>query len=130
MIKHLFFLFQYSFCNFFLSQTNLYLNQFLNISLNIDQIFFETVDMNQSYQVFLQSCAESNVYVIEKQPHYFVVKGEPNTEFDWEMKAKQLDFPLERLEENFARDEYEEIDYIASASAYLNEYEQEVFNYE
>lgn len=98
--------------------------------VDIDQIFFETVDMNQSYQVFLQSYAESNVYVIEKQPQYFVVKGLPNTEFDWELKAKQLDFPIHRLEENLAEDDYEETDYVALASAYLNEYEQEVLSYE
>ena len=98
--------------------------------IDIDQIFFETVDMNQSYQVFLQSYSEGNVYVIEKQPQYFIVKGEPNTEFDWELKAKQLDFPIERLEEMFAEDDYKETDHIASADAYLNEYEQEVLNYE
>lgn len=98
--------------------------------VDIDQIFFETVDMQQSYQVFLQSYAESNVYVIEKQPQYFVVKGLPNTEFDWELKAKQLDFPIERLEEKLSEDDYEETDYVALASAYLNEYEQEVLSYE
>lgn len=98
--------------------------------IDIDQIFFETVDMNQSYQVFLQSYSEHNVYVLKKEPQYFVVKGEPNTEFDWELKAKQLDFPTERLEENFAEDDYEETDYVALANAYLNEYEQEVLSYE
>ena len=45
-------------------------------------------------------------------------------------KAKQLDFPTERLDENFARDNYEETDYVALASAYLSEYEQEVLSYE
>lgn len=98
--------------------------------IDVDQIFFETVDMNQSYQVFLQSYSEHNVYVLEKQQQYFVVKGQPNTEFDWELKAKQLDFPIERLEEKFAKDDYEETDYVALASAYLSEYEQEVLNYE
>ena len=98
--------------------------------VDIDQIFFETVDTNQSYQVFLQSYAENNVYVIEKQPQYFVVKGLPNTEFDWEIKAKQLDFPLERLEESIADEDYQETDYIALANEYLNQYEQEVLSYE
>jgi len=98
--------------------------------VDIDQIFFETVDMNQSYQVFLQSYSEHNVYVIERHSQYFVVKGEPNTEFDWEIKAKQLDFPTERLEENFAEDNYEETDYVESANKYLSEYEQEVLSYE
>lgn len=98
--------------------------------IDIDQIFFETVDMNQSYQVFLQSYSEHNVYVLKREPQYFVVKGEPNTEFDWELKAKQLDFPIERLEEKLADDDYEETDYVALANAYLNEYEQEVLSYE
>lgn len=98
--------------------------------IDIDQIFFETVDMNQSYQVFLQSYSEHNVYVLKREPQYFVVKGEPNTEFDWELKAKQLDFPTERLDENFAEDDYEETDYVASADKYLSKYEQEVLSYE
>lgn len=98
--------------------------------VDIDQVFFETVDMNQSYQVFLQSYSEHNVYVSEKQAQYFVVKGKPNTEFDWELKAKQLDFPIHRLEEKFTEDDYEETDYITSAIEYLDEYEKEVLNYE
>lgn len=98
--------------------------------IDIDQIFFETVDTNQSYQVFLQSYEESNVYVTEKQPQYFVVKGIPNTEFDWELKAKQFDFPTNRLEENFTKEDYKETDYVALASDYFNEFEQEVLNYE
>lgn len=97
--------------------------------VDIDQVFFETIDTEQSYQVFLQSYSEHNVYVSEKQQGYFVVKGEPNTEFDWEMKAKQLDFPIERLEEQLAEDDYEETDYVATASEYLSKYEQEVLNY-
>ena len=98
--------------------------------VDIDQIFFETIDSVQSYQVFLQSYSESNVYVVEKQPQYFVVKGLPNTEFDWELKAKQLDAHSKRLEEKFSEDDYQEENYIASADKYLNEYEQEVLNYE
>lgn len=98
--------------------------------IDIDQIFFETVDMNQSYQVFLQSYSEHNVYVLKKEPQYFVVRGEPNTEFDWELKAKQLDFPIERLEEKLTEDDYQETDYIASANEYLSKYEQEVLRYE
>ena len=78
----------------------------------------------------MQSYSEHNVYVLKREPQYFVVKGEPSTEFDWELKAKQLDFPTERLEENFAEDDYEETDYVASADKYLSEYEQEVLSYE
>lgn len=98
--------------------------------VDIDQIFLETVDIGQSYQIFLQSYTEHNVYVAEKQPNYFVVKGQQNTEFDWELKAKQFDARSKRLEENFAEDNYEETDYVASATEYLTQYEQEVLNRE
>ena len=97
--------------------------------VDIDQIFFETIDTTQSYHVFLQSCSENQVYVQEKQQGYFIVRGVPNTEFDWEIKAKQLDYPLERLEEQLAEDDYQEIDYIAAANEYLEEYEKELKNY-
>lgn len=98
--------------------------------VDIDLVFGETVDTVQNYQVFLQSYSEHNVYVHEKTKDYFVVKGEPNTEFDWEIKAKQLDFPLERLEQPAQELDYKETNYIESAEAYLNEYEMEVLGYE
>lgn len=98
--------------------------------VDIDQIFFETIDTNQSYNVFLQSYSESTVYVKEKQNGYFVVKGIPHTEFDWEVKAKQLDFPMKRLEENLQEDDYKETDYIMLANEYLINYERELLNYE
>lgn len=98
--------------------------------VDIDLVFGETVDTVQNYQVFLQSYSEHNVYVYEKTKDYFVVKGEPNTEFDWELKAKQLDFPIARLEQPEQELDYKETNYIESAEAYLNEYEMEVLGYE
>lgn len=98
--------------------------------IDIDPVFFETIDTNQSYHVFLQSYSENQVYVAERQQGHFVVKGTPNTEFDWEIKAKQLDFPMERLEEQLPEDDYKEPDYVALASEYLRGYEQEVLSYE
>lgn len=98
--------------------------------VDIDQIFFETIDTSQSYNVFLQSYSENMVYVKEKQNGYFVVKGIPHTEFDWEIKAKQRDFPMERLEENVSEGDYKEPDYVALASEYLKKYEEEILNYE
>lgn len=97
--------------------------------VDIDQIFFETIDTAQSYHVFLQSYSENQIYVKEKQQGYFIVKGLPGTGFDWEVKAKQLDYPLERLEEQLAEDDYQETDYVAEASEYLEEYEKELVNY-
>jgi len=57
--------------------------------VNIDSVFTETVDTsNHEYYVFLQSYSDSNVHVYQKESGYFVVKGEPETQFDWEIKVK------------------------------------------
>lgn len=93
--------------------------------VDIDNIFSETIDTVQQYFVFLQSYSENNLYVKEKHTDYFVVKGKPNTEFDWEIKAKQSDFNIERLEE-YSRDDYVDIDYLKNAIDYLGEYERSI----
>ena len=98
--------------------------------VDIDLIFGETVDTMQSYQIFLQSYSNNVVHVLEKSKDYFVVKGSPNTEFDWEIKAKQLDFKMERLEEKLPDSNYKVPNYIELAEEYLNSYEREVLNYE
>ena len=93
--------------------------------VDIDSIFAETIDTIQQYYVFLQPYSDKPIYIKEKTENYFVVCGEPNTEFDWEIKAKQSDFPMERLEEN-SNDEFSDIDYVSSAEAYLENYEKEL----
>ena len=98
--------------------------------VDIDSIFAETIDTVQEYYVFLTPYkTDKAMFVSEKEHGYFIVKGEPNTEFDWEIKAKQLDFPMERLEENIVEDT-NDIDYEEQAINYLNEYEKELTNYE
>lgn len=98
--------------------------------VDMDLIFGETVDTVQNYQVFLQSYSEHNVYVYEKTQDYFVVKGEPNTEFDWEIKAKQIDLPINRLEQFVPDKQTDSVNYVKSAEAYLRKYEMEVLGYE
>lgn len=93
--------------------------------VDIDSIFAETIDTIQQYYVFLQPYSDKPLYIKEKNENYFVVCGEPNTEFDWEIKAKQSDFPMERLEEN-SNDEFSDIDYVSSAEVYLENYEKEL----
>lgn len=97
--------------------------------VDVDQVLLETIDTNQSYQVFLQSYSQHNVYVLERQSQYFIVKGEPHTEFDWELKAKQLDFSIERLD-TYSKEKFKDEDYVGLASEYLRAYEQEVLDYE
>ncbi len=63
----------------------------------IDPVFAETVNTS-NYQVFLQAYGPDPVYVSERTPAYFIVDGEPGTEFGWEIKAKQADFDQKRME--------------------------------
>ena len=72
--------------------------------IDIDSVFEETIDLSHEYYVFLQSYSEILPYVYKKEANYFVVKGSPGTEFDWELKAKQKDYSTERLEEYVKKD--------------------------
>ena len=95
--------------------------------VDIDSIFAETIDTIQEYYVFLTPYkTDKAMFIQEKEHGYFVVQGEPGTEFDWEIKAKQSDFPMERLEENVVEETTNDIDYEQEAINYLNEYEKEL----
>lgn len=63
----------------------------------LDPVFAETITTMQ-YQVFLQAYGEGSLYVTERKPGYFCVKGTPGLAFGWEIKAKQSDFDQLRLE--------------------------------
>ena len=65
--------------------------------VSLDPIFLETISKDCAYQVFLQKYGEGECYVSERKSTYFVVTGEPNLSFAWEIKAKQVDFDQERL---------------------------------
>lgn len=65
----------------------------------IDDVFAETVRTDYSYQVFLQKCGDGDIWVEEKKPGYFIVRGTPYLAFDWEIKARQSDFADLRLED-------------------------------
>lgn len=75
----------------------------------IDDIFAETVDCEVEYQVFLQKYGDGDLYVAERQQDYFVVKGTPNLEFGWELKAVQRDYDSMRLE-TYEEEENEELE--------------------
>ena len=44
------------------------------------------------------------LWVAEKAPGWFVVRGTPNLPFDWEVKARQTGYEAERLEDPELRD--------------------------
>ena len=76
--------------------------------VDIDDIFSETIELRQEYQVFLQKEGEGDCWVAEKQKRYFVIKGTPNLKVAWELKAKQRDYDMIRLEQpESGLDEYE-----------------------
>lgn len=74
----------------------------------IDDIFKETVIMDYKYYIFLQPIGESSVSLIEQNKDYFVVKGAPNQEFNFEIKCRQKGTEANRLDSYY--EESEEID--------------------
>lgn len=76
--------------------------------VDIDDIFSETIELRQEYQVFLQKEGEGDCWVAEKQKRYFVIQGTPNLKVAWELKAKQRDYDMIRLEQpDNGLDEYD-----------------------
>ncbi len=82
----------------------------------IDDVFSETIDAECNYQVFLQTYGEGQIYVADRTPIYFVVKGTPQIEFGWEIKAIQKEYEMYRLNEP-------NIDYLQ------NDYANDIYNY-
>lgn len=76
-----------------------------------DDVFLESVNSNCEYQVFLQKEGQGDLWVEEKAPQYFLVKGTENLKFAWEVKVKQRDYEYERLEVYGLEPELEKISY-------------------
>lgn len=64
----------------------------------LDEIFKETILTNCDYYVFLQPYGNTNVYPVEKNADYFIVKGSPHQKFDFEIKARQYGTENMRLD--------------------------------
>ena len=67
------------------------------VRIDLEEVFKETLDLTNGYKVFLQECGDGKLYV-EKYDSYFLVKGTPNLDFDYEIKAPQKDYLNHRLE--------------------------------
>jgi len=97
--------------------------------VDIDDIFSETIELRQEYQVFLQKEGEGDCWIADKQKRYFVIQGTPNLKVAWELKAKQRDYDMIRLEQpDGGLDEYE---YTTNEDTLLDSYitEQEELLY-
>lgn len=79
--------------------------------VSFDDVFLESVNSNCEYQVFLQKEGQGDLWVEEKAPQYFLVKGTENLKFAWEVKVKQRDYEYERLEVYGLEPELEKISY-------------------
>lgn len=84
--------------------------------VSIDDIFSETISSKMEYHIFLQKEGQGDIWVDSKESTFFVVKGTPNLNFSWELKAFQDGFECERLDEFISPEEEEsvrisEIDY-------------------
>lgn len=79
----------------------------------IDDIFAETVDYKSSYQVFVQKYGDGDIYVSERQPTYFVVRGTANLPFGWRVIYPQIGGTYKRLEDKEVSSvsDVEEVDY-------------------
>lgn len=91
----------------------------------IDDIFREVSRTDIEYQVFLQKEGQGDLWIDEKHPAWFTVRGTANLKFAWEIKAKQRDYELNRTErkalknvnDDYAFEDYEsfyeeEINYV------------------
>lgn len=94
--------------------------------VDIDDIFSETIELRQEYQVFLQKEGEGDCWIADKQKRYFIIKGTPNLKVAWELKAKQRDYDMIRLEQpDSGLDEYEHTtDSDSLLDSYINEQEE------
>lgn len=106
--------------------------------IDIDDIFSETIASGIEYQVFLQKEGPGDIWVEEKNPLYFSVKGTPNLKFAWEIKAIQRDYETERLEDISKIDddlsldsEIEEMEkqYMEQIERFIKE-QEEIYDYE
>lgn len=64
--------------------------------IQLDPVFSECI-LTDQYQVFLQPYGDGKCYVKERHSTYFVVSGTSGLSFGWELKAKNRDYNLKRL---------------------------------
>lgn len=90
----------------------------------LDPVFAETITTSQ-YQVFIQKYGAGDLYVAERHPGYFVVKGTPDLSFGWELKAKQSDYDQMRLEKSDSEFSVPEENYGDLAADYIQQLTEE-----
>ena len=70
----------------------------------IDDVFKEIINLDYEYQVFLTKYGRGDLWVAERNKDCFIVQGENDISFGWEIKGKRKGYETNRLEE------YKEVD--------------------
>ncbi|MDY3372361.1 MAG: hypothetical protein SOX50_03720 [Terrisporobacter othiniensis] len=101
----------------------------------IEPIFKETINTLHKYQVFLSVYGEGAASVIERTPNYFVVKGSPNIEVGYEIKAKRKgyeDYRLEREANSFVKGQEHGLDdeYQTERYEFNEQLETAIYNFD
>lgn len=68
------------------------------LKVQMDKKFLETVNTEVPYQVFTTKYGVGDIYVSERNKDNFIIKGTPNLNFCYEVKAKQKGYEKDRLE--------------------------------
>lgn len=68
------------------------------ILISIDGIFAEIVNTQVEYNVFLTKEGKGDIWVAEKDPSFFIIKGTPGLPFSYEIKAKRKNYENTRLD--------------------------------
>lgn len=70
----------------------------------IEDIFYETIDTSNKYQIFLQPYDKGSCYVKERNNYSFIVEGTQGLKFGWHIYAHQLGYNAYRNEQPENRD--------------------------
>ncbi len=65
----------------------------------LDNIFKEIITTDITYQVFLTKYGKGDIWVSERHEDYFIVQGDNDIRFGWEIKAKRKGYENYRLKE-------------------------------
>lgn len=66
--------------------------------ISLEDIFSETIDLDNMYQVFLQPYGDGFCYIKERNKYFFTVAGSSGLRFGWHIMAHQVGFNLYRNE--------------------------------
>ena len=73
-------------------------NKNAEVTIKIDDLFYDVINTEYAYQVFVTSYSDAYIWVSERNEDNFVVRSsKPNSPFAWELKGKRRGYENERL---------------------------------